>query len=136
LAEGLAKSLAKERGIDIEIDSAGTSGYHIGEPPCSRSIAVASKNGVDISNLQGRRVNPLDVERFDLFIVMDSMNYNDMVRAMNFPKDRVYKLGNFGFDGKDVPDPYHFPGNEGFDEVFRMIKKGVEEIFLEFRIGS
>lgn len=136
LAEGIAKSLAKQKGVDIEIDSAGTSGWHIGEPPCQRSIDVARSNDLDISSLRGRRINPLDMERFELFVVMDSMNYNDMVKVMNFPKERVYKLGSFGFEGKDVPDPYNFSGNEGFDEVYKMIKKGVEMMFTEFRIGS
>lgn len=136
LAEGIAKSLAKQKGAKIDIDSAGTGSWHIGEPPCQRSIDVARKNGVDISSLRGRRVNPLDMQRFELFVVMDSMNYNDMIKVMNFPKKRVYKLGNFGYEGKDVPDPYNFPGGEGFDEVYNMIEKGVETMFTEFRIGS
>ena len=132
LAEGIARELLKTREEAIRIDSAGTGGWHIGEPPCERSIDIAKKYGIDISNQRARSVNPYDREMFDIVVAMDSSNYYDLIRIKGFSEDRVFKLGDFGFDGKDVPDPYFFEGNKGFDLVFDMIHRGVEEMFVKY----
>lgn len=132
LAEGIARDLIHKGAKAVKIDSAGTGGYHIGEPPCERSVSIAKSRGVDIADLKARAVNPYDKELFDIFIVMDAQNYHDMVQVKGFDKERVLKLGNFGFEGNDVPDPYFFSGNEGFDIVFDMIDVGVKNIFKEF----
>lgn len=126
LAEGVARRLAAERGLALRIDSAGTGEWHIGEPPCEHSITVASRHGIDISGLRARRVTSRDLECFELVIALDGKNYNDLKRmgARN-----LHKLGDFGYRGEDVPDPYFFPGYEGFDRVFGMIEACVTELF-------
>jgi len=134
LAEGIARELARKKELEIKIDSAGTVGWHIGEPPCERSVTVAKSKGIDISNQKARSVNPFDKELFDIFIVMDESNYVDMVFSKGFEKSRVFKLGEFGFDGKDVPDPYFFEGDSGFPKVFDMINTGVNNIFERFNL--
>ena len=120
--------------MELKIDSAGTGAYHIGEPPCERSVAIAKLRGVDISGLRARAVNPYDKELFDLFVVMDMQNFHDMVNVKQFEENKVVKLGNFGFEGEDVPDPYFFSGNEGFDIVYDMIEVGVKNMLKEFRL--
>ncbi len=126
LAEGVARRLADERGLEIEIDSAGTGDWHIGEAPCEHSITVAQKNGIDISMQRSRQINRSDFARFDLIIALDSKNYNDLKRL---GAETLFKLGEFGYEGEDVPDPYFFPGYEGFDKVFKMVEDCVTELF-------
>lgn len=134
LAEGIARNLLANVSMELKIDSAGTGAYHIGEPPCERSVAIAKLRGVDISGLRARAVNPYDKELFDLFVVMDMQNFHDMVNVKQFEENKVVKLGNFGFEGEDVPDPYFFSGNEGFDIVYDMIEVGVKNMLKEFRL--
>ncbi len=126
IAEGVARSVAAERGLEIAIDSAGTGNWHVGEPPCENSVRVAQRHGVDIASLRARQVERKDFERFDLVVALDAKNYADLERlgARN-----LCKLGDFGFKGEDVPDPYFFPGYEGFEKVFDMIEQCVTELF-------
>ena len=126
LAEGIARSVAQERGLDIRIDSAGTSDWHAGEPPCDHSITVAANNGIDISTQRSRQVNREDFGAFDIIVALDQSNYNDL-KAMGTPN--LHKLGAYGYNNEDVPDPYFFPGFEGFDRVFEMIEGCVTELF-------
>lgn len=126
IAEGIARKIAQERQLDIKIDSAGTGSWHIGEAPCKHSIAVARKHGVDIAHLRARQVTSRDFEEFDLVIALDESNYSDLKRlgAAN-----LHKLGIFGYDNEDVPDPYFFKGYEGFDRVYSMIETCVNNLF-------
>jgi len=113
LAEGIAKKLYPE----YTIDSAGTGHWHIGEAPCQKSQLIAKRKGIDISNLKARQISKEDLNKWDKVIAMDSQNLED--------------LKNFGFTNAtmllphDVPDPYFFDGDEGMNEIFEMIKKGV-----------
>ena len=126
LAEGVARRLAEERNLDILIDSAGTGDWHVGEAPCDHSITVARNNGIDISMQRSRQVKKHDFSQFDLIIALDSKNYNDLKQL---GADPIFKLGEFGYNGEDVPDPYYFPGFEGFDRVFEMVESCVTELF-------
>ena len=130
LAEGIAKDIAKKNGLNILIDSAGTSAWHINEPPCKNSIKIAKENQIDISSLRARQVSKDDFKRFDLIIALDEQNKKDLILM---GANRVYKLGDFGFGGADVPDPYFFDGFEGFGRVFDMIKTCIEnmEVFSD-----
>ncbi len=128
IAEGYAKQRAKEESLDIIIDSAGTGNWHVGEAPCSNSIEVAMNNGIDISGLRARQVSKSDLEMFDLVVALDDSNYSDLKKlgAVN-----LVKLGDYGYDGGDVPDPYFFKGFEGFEEVYKMIKCCIDNLFHE-----
>src|SRR5437868_10100387 len=78
LAEAAFRAEAERRGLDAEADSAGTGGWHRGEPPDRRAIAAARRNGVDISDLRARQVRPKDFERFDQILALDSENLTDL----------------------------------------------------------
>ncbi|WP_424688760.1 MAG: low molecular weight protein-tyrosine-phosphatase [Halarcobacter ebronensis] len=118
LAEGAAKQYIKNNNLDIYIESAGTGSWHIGEPPCENSIKVAHQNGLDISQQRARQVKTEDFEKFDYVIGLDDSNVQNL---KNLGCKNVLKLGDYGYDGEDVPDPYFFDGFEGFDKVFSMI---------------
>lgn len=128
LAEGVAKQLANKRGLDITIDSCGTGNWHVGESPCPDSVKVAREHGVDISNLRARQITTEDLARFELIVVLDDKNESD-VRAMG--AKNIVKLGSFGYNNANVPDPYFFPGYEGFDKVFEMIETCVTNLLTD-----
>jgi protein-tyrosine phosphatase len=127
LAEGVAKEFAKKNNLDIKIASAGTGNWHIGEPPCDNSIEVAKINGIDISNQRAQQINKILIDEFDLIVALDDKNITDLKKMGAKP----LKLGDYGYDGDDVPDPYFFPGFEGFDKVFEMIKICVENLLKQ-----
>ena len=119
LAQGIAEKLIYEQNLEIQVDSAGTGDWHIGEPPCDNSIKVASLNGIDISHQKGRQVTKTDLEHYDLVVALDQSNYDNLKKMGSC---RLIKLGHFGYNNEDVPDPYFFPGFEGFDKVYAMIE--------------
>ncbi|MBA1438081.1 MAG: low molecular weight phosphotyrosine protein phosphatase [Epsilonproteobacteria bacterium] len=133
IAEGVAKELIESHALHVTIDSAGTGDWHIGEPPCKNSIKVAKEHGVDISHLRARKVTKEDFEKFDLLVALDANNLADLV-AMG--AKNVVKLGSFGYDGKDVPDPYFFRGFEGFERVYEMIESCVANLVKEKFLGE
>lgn len=128
IAEGVAKEYVKSKNLDIKIDSAGTGSWHIGEPPCTNSIKIAKKNGIDISTQRARQVTVNDFEEFDFIVGLDNSNIKNL---KNLGCKNPLKLGDFGFNGEDVPDPYFFDGFEGFDKVFNMIEVCVKTLIHE-----
>ncbi len=130
LAEGLGKQIAEREGLNIEIDSCGTGDWHIGEAPCKDSIRVAKENGLDISHQRARQISSDDIEKFDLLIALDDKNMYHL-KAMG--GKNVQKLGAYGYNNEDVPDPYFFPGYEGFDKVYTMIDVCVANLLNEQR---
>jgi protein-tyrosine phosphatase len=128
LAEGIAKQIANKQGFDIEIDSCGTGSWHVGEAPCVNAIRVANEHGLDISMLRARQVTKLDLEKFELIIAFDDKNIRDL---MEMGAKNVQKLGAYGYNSEDVPDPYFFPGYEGFDKVYDMIETCVTNLLTD-----
>jgi len=128
LAEGIAKQIVSERGLDVLIDSAGTGNWHSGETPCENSIVIAKSRGVDISQQHARQITEEDASIFDLVIALDQSNYNDL-KKLGIKK--LHKLGEFGANNDDIPDPYFFPGYEGFEKVYEMIELCVINLFDE-----
>jgi protein-tyrosine phosphatase len=128
LAEGIAQNILEQKGLNLMVDSAGTINWHEGEAPCDHSIKIARQNEVDISKQRSRPVTKQDIKDFDHVIAMDAQNKSDLE---NFGFTNVYILGDFGgYKGANVPDPYFFPGFEGFEKVFEMVKVCVKD-FLE-----
>jgi protein-tyrosine phosphatase len=125
LAEGIAKEYIKKYNLNLRVESAGTGDWHIGEPPCQNSIKVAKINGIDISTQRARQIKTEDFEKFDLIIGLDNKNIQNL---KNLGCQNPLKLGDFGFKGEDVPDPYFFDGFEGFDKVFNMIDNCVKTL--------
>jgi len=133
LAEGIFKYQVEEKGLDdkIFIDSAGTSGWHIGDRPDPRSIDVASVNGI-VLNSFGRQAIAKDFESFDYIIAMDGENYADLRNLPGSSKEGVAKLFLMrDFDdlgkGQDVPDPY-YGGDDGFIYVFDLLNRSCKNL--------
>lgn len=123
LAEGIARHY-DPRG---KYDSAGISGYHRGEKPCKGVVVIAKKNDISLEGITSRPIRYPKDNEFDLIVCMDSQNYQDLLE-LGFSKEKIKKLGDFGFRGEDVPDPYYYIGGEGFAKVFTMIESGVKEM--------
>ncbi len=129
LAEGVFLHLLREKGLDgsIRVDSAGTGGWHVGNPPDPRSVAVASKYGIELPS-RARKISGSDWEEFDLIIVMDDDNHADCLDA-GAPADRLRHLRSFDPSGSGanlaVPDPY-YGEDDGFDRVYEMVRASCE----------
>ena len=122
LAEGiLASKLPKNK---FKVDSAGTGSWHINHKPDERSIAVAKKNSINISNQKGRQFNKSDFDAFDYIYVMDNSNYTTVIElAENLEQKQKVKLildELFPNEKVDVPDPY-FGLPNGFQIVYTML---------------
>lgn len=128
LAEGIAKKIVKEKNLDLVVDSAGTGDWHIGQAPCPNSIKVAAKHDIDISTYQGRQVTKDDFTRYDLIVALDDSNMKNLKKL---GAKNLVKLGSFGYNNEDVPDPYFFDGFEGFDKVYEMIETCVNNLLTE-----
>ena len=113
------------------VDSAGTANYHIGHQPDKRSIAIAKKYGIDISNQKGRQFSANDFDVFEYILVMDNSNLADVLRlAKNeAQRQKVSLIMNEIFPGEnvDVPDPY-YGGPDGFEQVYSMLEEACEAI--------
>jgi protein-tyrosine phosphatase len=129
LAEGILKS--KVDASKVLVESAGTGGWHVGELPDSRSIDIAKKHGLDITDQRGRKFSEYDFERYDLIFVMDNSNYRDVIKMANSDseKEKVKLILNeiFPNENVDVPDPY-YGGDQGFENVYQMLDEACEKI--------
>lgn len=111
----------------IEIDSAGTGDWHIGNPPDRRAVEAASKRGLSMTS-RARQVDQSDFERFDLIVAMDSSNHQDLLLMKNGDGAEVRLLREFAEGGSlDVPDPY-FGGDDGFNEVLDMLELNLKAL--------
>lgn len=128
LAEGILKSKTSLQ--HVFVDSAGTAGYHIGNNPDKRSIAVAKKYGIDISGQRCRKFNFNDFAQFDIIYAMDLSNYYDIL-ALSNEKGHIDKVKLLLEEGsssvREVPDPY-YGGTDGFEEVFKLINQACDMI--------
>jgi protein-tyrosine phosphatase len=131
LAEGILKAKINERGLPHIVDSAGTSSYHIGEPPDERMIQTALKHGVDISIQRSRQFRVEDFDYFDNIYVMDSSNYKNVTRQCRNNRDREkvdHLLNAINPDmNQPVPDPW-YGGEEGFETVYSLVEEACENI--------
>jgi protein-tyrosine phosphatase len=128
LAEGAFRAEAARRGLDVAADSAGTGGWHAGEPPDGRAIAAAARQGVDISRLRARKVSRRDFEAFDHLVALDRDNLADL-EALRPPGSRAtltLLLDHVpGREGEEVADPYY--GDEAhFDRSWRDVHAGAQ----------
>lgn len=134
LAEGIMKHKIVELGLDWEVDSAGTGGWHAGDLPDSRSIQVAKKHGIDLTYQRARKLRSIDYEAFDRIYVMDSMNYQDVKRLANEEEyDKIELIMNEVEPHRNinVPDPYYGEG-DGFENVFQMLDSACDAIIKKY----
>lgn len=136
LAEGIMREKVKKYGLKWEVDSAGTGAWHVGEKPDSRSVRIAGKNGIDISSQRARQFHHNDFQLFDLILVMDSSNYQDIAmqaKHQNADLKKVELIMNFvqpGFN-QNVPDPYW--DDDGFERVFSMLEMACEKLIERYK---
>jgi protein-tyrosine phosphatase len=134
MAEGILRNKAEKHGIELTIDSAGTGNWHVGQHPDRRAIQTAKTFGVDISKLIGRQFQESDFDEFDRIYVMDKSNLSDVLELARTAehRDKVNLLLVAGGCGDEVPDPY-YGGQDGFNEVFRMMDKACDSIIKDLK---
>ena len=137
-AEGVFAAQVASQNIDhlIEVDSAGTHAYHVGEEPDTRAQKTALKRGIDLSGLKARRVTEADFEYFDYVLAMDRDNYRGLETIC--PPGSEYKLHLFlsfapNLEHEEVPDPY-YGGSMGFERVLDMIEEASEGLLQEIQL--
>lgn len=117
-AEGVVRARAAAAGLRLVLDSAGTGGWHAGEPPYGPMQAAARARGLDLSELRARQITVQDFDRFDLILAMDGQNLRD-AQAMA-PQAARARLEPFLPGGAEVPDPYY---TRDFDGCLDIIER-------------
>jgi protein-tyrosine phosphatase len=139
LAEGILRHKAMKAGLRWEIKSAGTNGYHVGEPPHRLSQKVASLNGIDICQQRARNFTASDFKQYDKIYAMakDVIDEMKWIAKDRFDDSKVDLLMNELFPGKnmDVPDPWYGP-EPGYHEVYKMIDEACERIVEKYAVSS
>lgn len=121
--------------LDVELESAGTHGYHVGHPPDPRAAEAAARRGISLSGITARQIEVADFERFDLILCADIAN-RDRVESMR-PKEsqaEVRMILDFAMDADEVevPDPY-YGGEKGFERVLDLIESACEGLVRHLR---
>lgn len=136
LAEGILLQKIKAAGLDWEVDSAGTNGFHVNEAPHYLSQRVAKKRGIDISNQICRRFVTADFEQFDKIYAMaaDVVDEMKQISGNTFDSEKVDLLLNVVHPGKnrDIPDPWDGP-EAGYNEVFNLIDEACEMLIKKLQ---
>lgn len=136
-AEAALREAADEAGLDLEVDSAGTAAWHVGNPPDPRMREAAGRAGLPVAGA-ARQVTPDDLATFDLVVAMDRQNQRDLLALA--PDDeaasRVRLLRDYTDQpGTDVPDPYH-GGPEGFRQVVGIVREGARGLVAAIDRGD
>ena len=139
LAEGILKGKIKKAGLNWEVDSAGTNGYHVGEPPHQFSQKVALMKGTDISSQQCRAFVKEDFDRFDKIYAMaaDIMDEIKLIAGQKYEAAKVDLLLNEAYPGEnqDIPDPWY--GTErGYHKVYNLIEEACEALINNHAIEN
>ena len=123
-AEAAVRAEAEAAGIDIEVDSAGTGSWNLGEPPFHQMVEVARNHGLKLAG-KARRFGPSDFDRFDVILVMDRSNLRDVLdQAPSLEaraKVRLFRTYDPSSEEDEIPDPYGGP-REGYEAAFEMIR--------------
>ncbi len=129
LAEGILRS--KLSLTEFTIDSAGTGNYHVGDLPDKRSVKVADKYGIDITDQRGRQFILTDFDKFDIIYVMDESNFENVIKLSRNDEDKSkvkYILNEiYPNQNHSVPDPYT-GGIQGFENTFKMLDEACNQI--------
>ena len=138
LAEGILQSKAFKAGLNWTVESAGTTAYHLGEPPHPLSQKIAKINGIDICDQRARKFVPEDFDRFDkIYALARDVLYDIKRIAKNkYDESKVDLLMNELHPGKnsDVPDPWSGP-ESGYHEAFKLIEKACDAIVKKYSVS-
>lgn len=133
-AEAVLTSKAQRLGARLHIESAGTIGYHQGNPPDPRARAAGEQRGYSFEGMQARKVIDEDFVRFDMILAADSENLNDL--ANRCPKEHQHKLSLFLSHGRseydEIPDPY-YGGDNGFELVLDLIEEASDSLLHKLK---
>lgn len=131
LADGLLLRKIKEKQLDFTVDSAGTANYHIGKAPDLRMIKTAASYGTPIDFLRARQFTAKDFQHFDLILVMDRSNYQNVIRLASSDEEikKVHFLLDYLYPGQEaeVPDPY-YGSQKDFEEVYELLDKATDAL--------
>jgi protein-tyrosine phosphatase len=139
-AEGVFRRLVRDEGLEdeIEIDSAGTGGWHVGEPPDARATDAARRRGIELGGA-ARQFSPGDFDRFDLILAMDEENRRQLLNAAPDEEARAkvrlfreFDPASNGGGDLDVPDPY-FGGEQGFEHVLDLVDAAAHGLLDDIR---
>jgi protein-tyrosine phosphatase len=131
-AEGVLRKMAADMGLPVHVESAGTHGYHVGEPPDARAQEHARGRGYDLSAQRARQLRRRDFEAFDLLLAMDRGHLE--ILQQHCPAEHQGKLRML-VSGHDVPDPY-YGGPQGFEQVLDMVEAACLGLLSEIRTTS
>ncbi len=135
MAQGALEYWVAKKGLKVEVDSAGTSGYHRGEAPDPRAIDCMKSHGIDISLQKSRQLNAEDFDSYDLIYAMDRSNLKDLQALCSNPsnlrKIELLLTKEDGFHDVIVPDPY-YGSLKDFERVYEMTMKATERISSHF----
>lgn len=137
LAQGILEQKVKARGLDWEVDSAGTGRYHVGHGPDQRSIEKAMEYGINISHQKSRQIELADLDRFDLILTMDTSNYQN-VKALAKDKsqqDKIKLILNYVYPERNmvVPDPYY---DGGFQKVYDLLDEAMDKLISATKVSA
>jgi protein-tyrosine phosphatase len=137
MAHGVFAKRLRDTGLEhvVEVDSAGTHGYHAGEPPDRRAQVTARSRGYELSDLRARRLQEQDFHEFDYILVMDQENLSH-ARSLQ-PEDgkaRLHRFLEFAAtrSEREVPDPY-YGGAQGFEKVLDLVEDAAEGFLSHLR---
>lgn len=130
MAEGAVRAMGASAGLDLEVDSAGTGAYHIGNPPDPRGLAAASARGYDNSGQRARQVRIGDFDEFDLIVAMDRSNLRNL-EAMCPPGARA-EIRLFDPEGREIPDPY-YGGPADYELALDMVEHAADALITGLR---
>jgi protein-tyrosine phosphatase len=142
-AEGVMRHVLREEGLEdrIEVDSAGTGGYHVGAPPDERATEAARKRSITLEG-EARKFAADDFGEFDLILAMDEENRRDLldIAPDDEARAKVRLLREFDPDSDgsadlDVPDPY-YGGDEGFDHVLDLVEAATRGLVAQLRASG
>src|SRR5215510_10365288 len=126
-AEGVLRHLARDAGVEVHVESAGTGDWHVGDPPDERAQHHAKGRGYDLSAQRARQVSAEDFDAFDLIVAMDRGHLG--ILQQDCPRQHRAKL-RLLVPGRDVPDPY-YGGPEGFERVLDMVEEACRGLLQE-----
>ena len=135
-AEGVFRSVAEQEGVEVEVRSAGTGGWHVGAPPDERATTAAAARGIELAGA-AQQFEPADFEAYDLIVAMDTQNAADLQRVAPDEEAaaKIRLLREFDPEAAgdlDVPDPY-YGGPDGFEDVLDMVERSSRGLVEEVR---
>ena len=122
-AEAAIRAAAEDAGVDVEVDSAGTGSWSIGNPPHPQAVDAGARSGLQITG-RARRMNRADFDRFDVIVVMDRANLRDVMESApsleGRAKVRLFRTFDPHTDAEEIADPYGGP-NEGYETTIEQV---------------